>query len=46
MIYLATNQTTGYLEMIFDNYEDAKAWTDAKTVISGERYTIDEEEAC
>jgi hypothetical protein len=45
-IFLAVNQTTGYMEMIFDNLEDAKAWTDSKTIISGDRYDIEEEEAC
>jgi|LauGreDrversion4_2_1035121.scaffolds.fasta_scaffold51974_8 hypothetical protein len=45
-IFLAVNQTTGYMEMIFDNYEDAKAWTDSQTAKTGDLYDLEEEEAC
>jgi hypothetical protein len=46
MIYLAININSGYMEMIFDNYEDALRWTNSQTEKTGDLYTIDEEEAC
>jgi hypothetical protein len=45
-IFLAINQTTGYMEMIFDNEPDALAWTEAKTANTGDVYSIECEDAC
>ena len=45
-IFLAINQTTGYMEMIFDNEPDALSWTETQTAKTGDVYTIDEEDAC
>jgi hypothetical protein len=46
MIYLAINNTTGYLEQMFSTKEAALAWTTAQTAKTGDTYTIDEEEMC
>ena len=45
-IFLAINQTTGYMEMIFDNEPDALAWSNAKTAETGDAYSIECEDAC
>ena len=45
-IFLAINQTTGYMEMIFDNEPDALAWSNAKTAETGDVYSIECEDAC
>jgi hypothetical protein len=45
-IFLAINDTTGYMEMIFDNEPDAKAWTEAQTAKTGDVYSIECEDAC
>jgi hypothetical protein len=46
IIYLAINNTTGYLEQMFSNKEAALDWATAKTANTGDTYTIEEEEAC
>lgn len=46
MIYLAINNTTGYLEQMFSTEEDALAWTGEMTAKTGDTYTIDSEEMC
>lgn len=46
MIYLAINNTTGYLEQMFSTEESARAWTEAMTAKTGDTYTIDSEEIC
>jgi hypothetical protein len=46
MIYLAINNTTGYLEQMFSTEESALAWTEAMTAKTGDTYTIDSEEMC
>jgi hypothetical protein len=46
MIYLAINNTTGYLEQMFSTEEAALAWTEAMTAKTGDTYTIEEEEMC
>ena len=45
-IFLAINQTTGYMEMIFDNEPDALSWTEAQTAKTGDIYSIECEDAC
>ena len=45
-IFLAINQTTGYMEMIFDNEPDALSWTEAQTAKTGDVYSIECEDAC
>jgi hypothetical protein len=45
-IYLAVNQTTGYMEMIFANELDALDWTEAQTAKTGDLYEIEVEESC
>jgi hypothetical protein len=45
-IFLAINQTTGYMEMIFDNEPDALAWTNDQTAKTGDAYSIECEDAC
>lgn len=45
-IYMAVNQTTGYMEMIFANEVDALDWTEAMTAKTGDLYEIEVEEAC
>jgi hypothetical protein len=46
MIYLAINDTTGYLEQMFSTEEAALAWTAEMTAKTGDTYTIEEEEMC
>ena len=45
-IFLAINQTTGYMEMIFDNEPDALSWTNDQTAKTGDVYSIECEDAC
>ena len=45
-IFLAINQTTGYMEMIFDNEPDALTWTESQTAKTGDVYSIECEDAC
>ena len=45
-IFLAVNNTTGFMEMIFNNSKDAQTWADAMTAKNGDTYTIEEEDAC
>jgi hypothetical protein len=45
-IFLAINDTTGYMEMIFDNEPDALSWTEAQTAKTGDVYSIECEDAC
>ena len=46
LIYLAINNTTGYLEQMFHNEQSAIDWSNAMTAKTGDTYTIEEEEAC
>ena len=46
IIYLAINNTSGYLEQMFSTKEAALTWTASMTAKNGDTYTIDEEEAC
>ena len=45
-IYLAVNQTTGFLEMIFDNEGDCIQYVSKMTDKTGDEYDIQVEEAC
>lgn len=45
-IFITINDTTGFMEMIFDNLESAQAWCKIATEIDGDTYTIEEEDAC
>ena len=45
-IFLAINQTTGYMEMIFDNEPDALSWSNDQTAKTGDIYSIECEDAC
>jgi hypothetical protein len=46
MIYLAINNTTGYLEQMFSTEQAALDWANAMTAKTGDTYTIDSEEMC
>ena len=45
-IFMTINDTTGYMEMIFDNEPDALSWIEAQTAKTGDTYSIESEEAC
>jgi hypothetical protein len=45
-IFMTINNTTGYMEMIFDNEPDALSWIEAQTAKTGDTYSIESEEAC
>jgi hypothetical protein len=46
MLYLLINQRTDYMEMMFDNLEDAQSWATRMTEKTGDNYDIEEEEMC
>ena len=46
MLYLLINQRTDYMEMMFDNLEEAQAWATRMTEKTGDNYDIEEEEMC
>ena len=45
-IFMTINNTTGYMEMIFDNEPDAQSWIETQTAKTGDTYSIESEEAC
>lgn len=45
-IFLAVNQTTGFMEMIFDNEDDCIQYVRKMTDKTGDEYDIQVEEAC